>query len=100
MPVQFGPVAVFALRAAALGAAVALVARRRARLPEEGRERVLDDLPEGVDLDAGREPEGALRADGAARVARTIRLGLAGRAVRIEAAALARLRIGPAGQEG
>ena len=88
------PLAPIAFKAAQLGAvaAVAWWAARRNRPPgprDVWRERVMDDIDEGLETDFARAPDEA-RAGAAGRWRRTIRVG--GRGVEIDFAGLTRLR--------
>ncbi|MEL6791881.1 MAG: hypothetical protein AAFU55_07950 [Pseudomonadota bacterium] len=92
MPAPLAPIAIKAAQFGAV-AAVAWWAARRQR--EAGprdvwRERVMDDLDEGLETDFERGAEGA-RAGASARWTRTI--WVAGRGVEIDAAGLTRLRV-------
>lgn len=92
-PIALPPLALFALRAAAVGAVIAFAARRRSGEPRElHREAALNDAPEGLELETERKP-GEARLDAAGRFRRVIRLGRAGPGVEIDAAGLGRIRL-------
>lgn len=93
-PVAFAPIAWKAAQFGAVAAIAWYAARRRtpAGLREVWREKVLDDVAEGVETDVSRtEDETHLSAAGKLR--RTIRLGAQGPGVDIDATGLARLRV-------
>ncbi len=95
VPAALPPLAIYALRAAAVGAVIAYVARRREKGPRDlYRESALNDAPEGLELDAERKP-GEARMDAAGRYRRVIRLGRNGPGIEIDAAGLGRLRLRP-----
>lgn len=93
-PVALAPIA---WKAAQLGAVAAVTwyAARRSR-PEGPRdlwrERVLDDVEEGLETDFDRS-DGSARTGVAARWRRTIRLGQTGPGLEIDAAGLARIKL-------
>lgn len=92
-PIVLPPLALFALRAAAIGAVVAYVARRRADGPRDlHRETALNETAEGLELETDRRP-GEARLDAAGRFRRVIRLGRSGPGVEIDAAGLGRVRL-------
>jgi len=92
-PLVLPPLALFALRAAAVGAVVAYVARRRTSGPRDlYREAALNETPEGLELDTERRPDEA-RLDAAGRFRRVIRLGRSGPGVEIDATGLGRVRL-------
>ena len=89
------PLAPIALKAAQFGAVAAIAwwaaRRQRPSGPRDlWRERVMDDLDEGLETDFERR-EGEVRAGAAGRWRRVIRMGAAG--VEVDAAGLARFRI-------
>lgn len=92
MPAPLAPIAIKAAQYGAV-AAVAWWAARRQR--EAGprdiwRERVMDDLDEGLETDFERKPDEA-RAGASGRFRRTIRFGATG--IEIDAAGLTRFRV-------
>ena len=92
MPAPLAPVAIKLAQFGAV-AAIGWWAARRRRAPgprEVWRERVMDDLDEGLETDWERS-EGEARAGVAGRWRRTIRVGRAG--VEIDAAGLTRIRL-------
>ncbi len=95
VPAALPPLAIYALRAVAVGALVAYVARRRTPGPRDlYRESALNQTPEGLELDAERKP-GEARLDGAGRFRRVIRIGRNGPGVEVDIASLARIRLRP-----
>ncbi|MEM7547372.1 MAG: hypothetical protein AAF367_17725 [Pseudomonadota bacterium] len=93
-PIALTPLA---WKAAQIGAVAAVTwyatRHRRADGPREvWRERVLDEVAEGVETDFERSTDAA-RAGGAARLKRTVRLGSNGPGVELDATFLTRLRL-------
>jgi len=89
------PLALFALRAAAVGAVIAYVARRRPDGPRDfHRETALNETPDGLELDAEHRPDEA-RLGAAGRFRRVIRIGRSGPGVEVDAAGLGRVRLRP-----
>ena len=89
------PLAPIAIKAAQLGAVAAIAwwaaRRQRAEGPRDlWRERVMDDLDEGLETDFARR-EGEARAAAAGRWRRTLWVGRRG--VEIDIAGLSRLRV-------
>lgn len=92
-PLVLPPLAIFALRAAAVGAVIAFVARRRSGEPRDlYREAALNDTEEGLELETERRP-GESRLDAAGRFRRVVRLGRSGPGVEIDATGLGRVRL-------
>lgn len=86
-----------AWKAAQIGAVVAVTWYAARRQRPEGprdvwRERVMDEVDEGVETDFERGSNEA-RAAGAARFKRTVRVGATGPGVEIDFTSLARLRV-------
>lgn len=90
-PIPLAPLAWTALRLGAVAAMALYAARGRSQPKDALRERVLDDLPEGVTAEAHRaEAERAMH--GAGRFRRTFRMP-GGPGFEIDAAALGRFRM-------
>jgi hypothetical protein len=79
MPAWIAPLAVNAARVALIAGVAYAIGRRHAAPRPELQERALDDLPDTLEIDAGRENTG-LRADLAARGRRVVRVSYQGRA--------------------
>jgi hypothetical protein len=90
------PIAWWALRLGAVAAVAAFASRQASEPKHAGHEKVLDDLPEGINAHAHRaEAERGMHASG--RFRRVLRFGPQGPALEIEAAGLGRVRLRRAG---
>lgn len=92
-PLAFSPLAWTAIRLGAVAAVALYAARKGEGQPKDAaRERVLDEVPEGVTATPHRgEDEGAVHGSG--RYRRVVRLGPNGPGVEIDATAFGRLRL-------
>ena len=93
-PIALAPIAWKVAQVGAVAAITVYAARRRRPdgPREVWRERVFDDVEEGLETDYGRVPDEA-RLGGAGRFKRTLRMGRDGPGLEVDLSGLARLRL-------